>query len=136
MRKISFRTDTFPTAPEGALDYSEGLPGSDAGRWIRGAVEAAGLPCNDLIQENYGWGFWLSGRCRIWVAVSYVGGDQGSVTHPPEWVVSVSHEHGFLAPSQWFNRPPCRPLVEEAFKVIEAALASRPDMSIQRGSAD
>jgi hypothetical protein len=130
MRKLRFRTDAFPTEPEGALDYSDGLPGSAAVRWLRDVVEAAGFPCKEPIQENYGWGFWLSSPCIIWVAVSYTDGDQGSTAHPPEWVVSIAHEHPFFAPSQWFKGTQGRPLVEKVFAAIESAILISPDISL------
>jgi hypothetical protein len=130
MRKLSFQTDAFPTTPEGALDYCTGMPGSAAARWLRDVVEAAGFPCKEPFQEEYGWGFWLRSPCMIWVAVSHTGGDSGSTEHPPEWVVSVAHEHPFFAPFQWFKGAQCRPLVEEVFAAIESAASIGSDISL------
>jgi hypothetical protein len=56
MSKLSFQTDAFPTASEGALDDCDGLPGSAAVRWVRDVVEAAGIPCKEPFQEEYGLG--------------------------------------------------------------------------------
>jgi hypothetical protein len=130
MRKLRFWTDAFPTAPEGALDYCDGMPGSAAAQWLRDVVEAAGLPCKQPMQEEYGWGFWLSSPCMIWVAVKYAGGEQGSAENRPEWMVSVAHEHPFFAPSQWFKGAQSRPLVEKVFAAIESAVSMRPEFSL------
>jgi len=128
MRKLSFRTDAFPTAPEGALDYCEGMPGSAAARWLRDVVEAAGFPCTEPFQEEYGWGFWLSSPCKIWVAVSHAGVN-ASDKYPPEWVVSVAHEHPFFAPFQWLKGGQCRPLAEKVFEAIKSAASVDPGAS-------
>ena len=130
MRKLSFQTDAFPTSPEGALDYCDGLPGSAAVQWVREVVEAAGIPCKEPFQEEYGWGFWLNSSCMIWVGVSHTGGESGSTEHLPEWVVSVAHEHPVFAPLQWLKGAQCQPLVVEVFAVIESAVSLDPGMSI------
>jgi hypothetical protein len=130
MRKLSFKTAAFPTSPEGALDYCDGLPGSAAVWWVRGVVEAAGIPCKQPFQEEFGWGFWLNSSCMIWVGVSHTGGESGSTEHPPEWAVSVAHEHPVFAPFQWLKGPQCRPLVEKVFAVIENAVSVGPDISL------
>jgi hypothetical protein len=130
MRKLSFQTDAFPTAPEGALDYCDGLPGSAAARWVRDVVEAAGIPCNEPFQEEYGWGFWLRSPCMIWVGVSHTGGVSGSAEDPPEWGVTVTHEHPVFAPLQWLKGAQGRPLVKAVCEAIESAVSTDPNISL------
>lgn len=127
MRQLAFRSHRFPVAPEGDLDVNNGSPGSAAAVWLRAAVEAAGLPCGAPGQEDYGWGFWLSDPCMVWVAVGLADDDAAEAT--PEWVVSVSHERPLFAPSQWFKGAQGRALEETVLSILARAIAADPEMT-------
>lgn len=132
MRSLTFETHAFPTAPEGDLDHNNGMPGLELAKWLRNAVEDAGLPCSEPMQEDYGWGFWLRSDCTIWVAVSFAGGTQHEEHACPEWVVSVVHERPIIWPTQWFKEKKSRPIVESAFAAIRKVVAQNPNIRVLR----
>ena len=66
--------------------------GEDFATWLIARLadlSASGFELGQPIQEDYGWGFWISrGKVRFWIALSYVG--DGPTDGPAEWVVSIS----------------------------------------------
>src|SRR5690606_3291285 len=92
MPDLCVHTHLFPTTPEGDLELCNGQPGSAAADWLRRMLIANGIPCRDLIQEDYGWGFWLEHDLAIWVSASYAGGTRGSADDPPQWWFGAAHE--------------------------------------------
>lgn len=69
--------------------------GEDFAAWLRDGLKAndARFKYSDVIQEDYGWGFWASDEDdRLWIAVSYVG--EGPQEPPPQWVISVRRDPG------------------------------------------
>jgi len=99
---LEIETSQFPSEPEGELNYCNGAPGSHFASWIRERLLARGVDCRDVLQEDYGWGFWTEvDGLTVWVAVSCSGpATQGGL---PMWHVMVNQERGFLLP-QWFRR--------------------------------
>lgn len=121
MRQIGFQTHLFPTAPEGDLELNNGSPGSAAAQWLRTAVEAAGCACKPILQEDYGWGFWLDDPCPIWVSVSLADAEPGS-GETPEWIAGVDYERPLFSPSSWFKKPHCEPLADKVFAAVARAV--------------
>ena len=99
---LEIETSQFPSEPEGDLEYCNGMPGSHFANWIRERLLSTGVKCREVLQEDYGWGFWADvDRFSVWVAVSCSGpADEGAA---PMWHVMVNHEPGFLL-WQWFRR--------------------------------
>jgi len=121
MPSLCFQTQTFPTDPEGDLDRCNGQPGSALALWVCTILSEAGIAGGELIQEDYGWGFWLEHEACIWVAVSFAGFAQGDLR--AEWWIAVEHEIPFFAPKQWFKRRVGKDMADRAFAVIAAAVA-------------
>jgi hypothetical protein len=49
-------------------------------------LTAVGFELSEPIQEDYGWGFWVSrGPDQFWIALSFCG--DGPTEEPAEWVV-------------------------------------------------
>ena len=89
MAEICFRTHEFATDPEGDMVYCNGVPGSQVAGWIRDALLKKRCACRGLIQEDYGWGFWVDAAdCSIWVAVCYATPIDAAPTDVPEWQVA------------------------------------------------
>jgi hypothetical protein len=128
---IRFRTQEFPTDPEGDLDRCNGQPGSAVAHWLRSVLSDHGIGAGEPLQEDYGWGFWLNDRSTVWVAVSYAGGDQGDPVDAPVWYVSVAHEISFFAPRQWFRRQSGRALASRAFAAVHDAISQRSGVVIE-----
>jgi hypothetical protein len=128
MRQVSFRTDRFPTAPEGGLEFNNGRPGSAAAQWLRAAVEASGVACKAPIHEDYGWGFWLDDPCPIWASVGLADAEPGSEA-TPERVASVDYDRPIFSPSRWRKKRQCEPLADRVFAAIERAVDNEPGVT-------
>jgi hypothetical protein len=129
MASICFRTDVFATDPEGDLVHCNGMPGSQVAGWVRDALLEKGYACRELMQEDYGWGFWVEADgCSIWISAGYATGDPGDV---PEWWVGVDHDFPFFALRQWLRVRLGRELVREIFLRVKELLASHAGVAIQ-----
>ena len=99
LQNLVVQTELFPTAPEGDLDLCNGQPGSAFANWLKEKLSEKGYSCDSLIQEDYGWGFWINiDGATIWVSVSYAPGDESA---KGEWFVSANHEIPFLLFQPW-----------------------------------
>lgn len=79
--------------------------GEDFAAWLKGELSPltdSGFIFSDIIQEDYGWGFWAShGKDTLWVAFSYVG--EGPEEAPAQWVISVTYD-GFELVSSFVSQ--------------------------------
>jgi hypothetical protein len=125
---LEIETSQFPTEPEGDLEYCNGMPGSHFANWLREGLLARGIECREILQEDYGWGFWTSvDRLSIWVAVSCSGSATEGAT--PMWHVMVDHEPGF-ALWQWFRRRAGLASAARVFKDVSTMIQERVDGKI------
>jgi hypothetical protein len=132
MAAICFRTHEFATDPEGDLVYCNGVPGSQVAGWIRDALLKQGCACRGLIQEDYGWGFWVdAAECSIWVAVSYAAPSDPEPTGVPEWQVAVEHDFPPWALRQWLRVRRGREVAFHIFSLVEHLIASHPGVVAQ-----
>lgn len=130
MPGICFRTHLFSTDSEGDTTFCNGQPGSAAAEWARAVLAAQGIACRELIQEDYGWGFWLEHECAVWVAVSYAGGTRGDENDAPEWWLGASHEAPFYSLAQRKKRAEGRALASRVNAVLFEAVRSEPEMDV------
>ena len=131
MLSVAFYTLAFPTQPEGDHVFCNGQPGSAIARWLQSEMANRGFAAGEPLQEDYGWGIWLDSPTPIWVAVSYVDGEDEEDPDAPSWVVSVSHEVSLFAPGQWFRRREGRELSQKVFDTIQNALRERGDIALE-----
>jgi hypothetical protein len=70
--------------------------GEDFAAWLKehlSSLANSGFSFSEIIQEDYGWGFWARhGKDPFWVAIVYVG--DGPQEVPAQWVISVSYDPG------------------------------------------
>ena len=110
------------TVETARFDYQEPKPhfinptcfGEDFAAWLReraSGFAGKGFEISEPIQEDYGWGFWLSrGKDTFWVAVSYVDRlDDGTGA---QWVVSVAYDPGLSIIRRLFHKPDTAALAE------------------------
>jgi hypothetical protein len=68
--------------------------GEDFATWLierLADLSNSGFKLGKAIQEDYGWGFWVThGKDKFWIALSYVG--IGPTETPAQWVVSISND--------------------------------------------
>jgi hypothetical protein len=107
--------------------------GEDFARWLRQEFLCGpelGFEFSEPLQEDYGWGLWISrGKDRFWVALSYVG--DGPEEAPAQWIISVSYDPGLNLAKRLFHRPD-RQALEQLQDRIRQILTSSPDISIIR----
>jgi hypothetical protein len=111
----------------GLFEYREPKPhfinpncfGEDFAAWLRERVAgfaAEGFEISAPIQEDYGWGFWISrAKDTFWVAISFV--DQLEDASGAEWGVSVEYDPGLSIIRRLFHKPD-----EEALTRIRDAI--------------
>lgn len=62
-----------------------------------------GFEFSEVIQEDYGWGFWATkGKDPFRVAFSYVG--DGPQEEPAQWVVTVAYDPGLNIIKRLFHK--------------------------------
>jgi hypothetical protein len=98
--------------------------GEDFASWLRAKVDRAEFHFGETIQEDYGWGFWVTaGKERFWIAISYVGDEPQE--GPAQWVLSVDYDPGLNLIKRLFHKPDYKLLMDLRFKVRQA-LESEP----------
>jgi hypothetical protein len=81
--------------------------GEDLAAWLKGKLQplaAEGFEISEPIQEDYGWGLWVTkAKDPFWIAVSYCG--EGPTDEPGQWVVSVTYDPGLNILKRLFHTP-------------------------------
>jgi hypothetical protein len=100
--------------------------GEDFAAWLKlqiAFLDSTGFRFSEIIQEDYGWGFWAwHGKDPFWVALSYVG--DGPQEAPAQWVVSASYDPGLNLLKRLFHRPNNQALQLLREKVRQAVASS------------
>jgi len=129
MLSLRVKTQMFSTAPEGDREFCNGIPGSQFASWLRAHLRPKGYDCDEVIQEDYGWGFWIKQqKLSVWVAVSFAVGDMGEIDGEPEWGVMVKFEKNNLDPGQWFKGKDGEAFARKVFIDIDNMISSEPQM--------
>jgi hypothetical protein len=80
--------------------------GEDFAAWLRDRLAgfaAEGFEISAPIQEDYGWGFWLSrAKDTFWIAISFIDQVDGGGA---QWVVSVAYDPGLSILRRLFHQP-------------------------------
>jgi len=105
--------------------------GEDFAAWLRqqlADLAAAGFELSDPIQEDYGWGFWVTrDRDPFWIALSFCG--EGPTEGPAEWIVSVDYDPGLNVIKRLFHRPDAAALRLLRARVLEV-LGATPGIRV------
>ncbi len=131
---IIFKSRLFPADPEGDLEYCNGQPGSALASWLKEKLQAKGFECDSVIQEDYGWGFWIkNGDLTVWVAAAHVEADsqkdnEGFI----QWAVTAQEEtpFGFLNPASWFKGKRGNKLESAVYAELKAAVLAEKEISL------
>lgn len=105
--QITVETDIFEHREVKSHFINPCCFGEDFAAWLKQEllrVAGLGFEFSELIQEDYGWGFWASrAKDRFWIAFSYVG--DGPQDVPAQWVISVSNDPGLNLVKRVFHKP-------------------------------
>src|SRR5258708_22505752 len=101
--------------------------GEDFVAWLKQELSDLEFGFSDVIQEDYGWGFWASrGQDRFWIALSFVG--SGPQELPAQWVIAVSYDPGLNLIKRLFHEPDAQSL-QELRDHIRQAVSSNSAMT-------
>jgi len=107
MDRITVETDIFEHREVKPHFINPCCFGEDFAAWLIQELARhadLGFELSAIIQEDYGWGFWVSrGKDRFWIAVSYVG--DGPQEPPAQWVISISNDPGINVVKRFFHKP-------------------------------
>jgi hypothetical protein len=111
---ITVETDMFEHREVKPHFINQCCFGEDFAAWLKHQLSPltdSGFIFSDPIQEDYGWGFWVSrGKDRFWVAISYVG--DGPQEPPAQWVVSVNYDPGLNPIKRLLHKPDAQVLTD------------------------
>lgn len=104
--------------------------GEDFAAWLHpqlAGLTDEGFEIGESIQEDNGWGFWVSrDKDAFWVELSFIADE--SAEGPAKWVVSVAYDSDFHL-SRIFHKPD-----EKAFTAVRErvfdALNSHPEIKV------
>jgi hypothetical protein len=109
--------------------------GEDFASWLKAQVAAltgSGFTFSEIVQEDYGWGFWARhGKDPFWVAFSYMG--DGPQEAPAQWVISVNYDPGLNLLKRLFHKPD-RAALQELWDHVRQALSSQAAIKIVSSS--
>lgn len=113
--------------------------GEDFAAWLADEIAplaGQGYEISLPIQEDYGWGLWVSrARARVWIALSSMqdGGEVGAAPADPsaqgEWMVSVALDHGLNPLRALLGRGDAA-LQGEVVEAVRGALERAPDITL------
>jgi len=100
--------------------------GGDFAAWLKKEISPlrdSGFNLSEIIQEDYGWGFWARrGKDLFWVALSYVG--DGPQEAPAQWVISVNYDPGLNLIKRLFHTPDSQALQNLRDRVRQAVTSN------------
>jgi hypothetical protein len=95
--------------------------GEDFAAWLKQELLHSadlGFELSEIVQEDYGWGFWASrGRDSFWVALSYVG--DGPQEPPAQWVISVNYDAKLNLFKRLFQKPDSKAFTQLRDRVLQ-----------------
>jgi hypothetical protein len=105
--------------------------GEDFAAWLKKEISPlanSGFNLSNIVQEDYGWGFWAwHGKDPFWVAISYVG--DGPQPQPAQWVISVNYDPGLNLIKRLFHKPD-RHALEQLRDHLLQALTSQTAITV------
>lgn len=127
-RHVTFRSSRFETKTPGADFINQRCFGEDLAGWLRNGLDAGFKP-GEVIQEDYGWGFWtVSGGDNYWVYVGVM--DESIGEEKAEWLVGIVHDPGLNPVRRLFRRPEAADL-RALCNAVDAVL--RRDAAVVQG---
>jgi hypothetical protein len=111
MQIVTFYSDRFSLTP--LPDAINDVLGHDLAAWLLAGLRGRGYDADDVIGEDYGYGFWLRiAPSQFWVhAGQYASPGDGEPL--PQWLVGITDDPGCL----WLRRARARPSPERKLQL-------------------
>lgn len=107
--------------------------GEDFAAWLKLELTprlAGAYEVSDIIQEDYGWGFWVRSRHPYWIALSYIG--DGPQEEPAQWAISCTCDYGLNLFKRLFAKPDSEEL-SRLRREIRSIMESKLELTIIEG---
>ena len=118
MHEIAINTNIYPNEKEGDLEYCNGSVGSCIMNEIKAYMERNGFCCERVMQEDYGWGFYVKiNNRKIWMDTSCAVGGSEKNPEMDLYYLRCKHEPGFNI-FEWFRLDSGRIAEDVAFKIL------------------
>ena len=102
-RHVTFRSRRFENKTPGDHFINPRCFGEDLAGWLRQGLDGSFTP-GDVIQEDYGWGFWTRvDEEPYWVYVGVMDESIGEAV--AEWMVGVAYDPGLSLLKRLFGKP-------------------------------
>jgi len=102
-RHFTFRSTQFENKSAKPHFINERCFGEDLAKWLRDGLDVQ-FKADEVIQEDYGWGFWTQiGGDPYWVYVGVMDDSIGQDT--AEWLVGVAYDPGLNIVRRLFRKP-------------------------------
>jgi len=102
--------------------------GEDFAAWLRQKLSSCidpGFVLSEIVQEDYGWGFWARhGQDPFWIALGYVPDEPKG-----HWVIHIDCDYGLNLFKRLF-RTPDRIALERLLDQVRQVIASNDAMKI------
>jgi hypothetical protein len=107
--------------------------GEDFAAWLKQELSGladSGFELSEIIQEDYGWGFWSSrGKDTFWIALAYMG--DGPQEGPAQWGISVDYDPGLNLVKRVFHKPDRQALEQLRNRVRETIASNQAIRTIE-----
>lgn len=105
--------------------------GEDFAAWLKAQISpvtSEEFMFSDIIQEDYGWGFWArTSKDPFWIAISYVG--TGPQESPAQRVISVNSDPVLNVFKRLFHRAD-KVALQHLRETVRRAIVSNPEITV------
>ena len=123
-KTVTFKTELFESQESKPHFINERCFGKDLAAWLRQQLHAAPFTLDEVIQEDYGWGFWAkAGEDTYWMAIGIF--DESIGSEDAEWSVTVAADASLNLFRRLFHKPKLEDLLSLC-SAIDAALHAEP----------
>jgi hypothetical protein len=125
-RHVTFRSQRFENKTPQPHFINEHCFGEDLAQWLRSGIDAQFKP-GEIIQEDYGWGFWTEvGGDPYWIYVGVM--DESIGQDEAEWLVGVAYDPGLSITRRLFHKPKVQDLLALTRNVDHVLQSSAGDV--------
>jgi hypothetical protein len=121
--EMELLTNAFTFDP----DHEGDRAGRELATWIQEKLKRRDYNCEEIIQEDYGWGFYVTYQnVKIWVMVGIMDEQVNDMTR---WGIFAEHDEPFN-PLQWFKGKTGKEVVNKILSEISEIVEGESGMSI------
>ena len=105
--------------------------GEDFAAWLRSEIDslsAVGFELSDIIQEDWGWGFWARhGGTPFWIGLGIEDESLAAPDEPARWLLFIEYDPGLNIVKRLFHKPDAQAFARLC-DAIRHSVGSNPHM--------